>query len=65
MDPLVRMKLREQWFWCPDFASRTNLKVCRDRVQRKRPYSPCNACTLWSRKVKVAYPAETQAAPLP
>ncbi len=47
MDPLVLMKRRENWFWCDDFNSRTNLAVCRLRVAKRRSYYPCNTCTRW------------------
>lgn len=49
-DPLVLMKLKEQWFWCEDYKGRTNLKICEDRVAKRRPYSPCASCKRWRNK---------------
>jgi hypothetical protein len=49
-DPLVHMKLKEQWFWCEDFKGRTNRTICQDRIAKKRPYSPCSSCSRWRGK---------------
>ncbi|MFZ5584394.1 MAG: hypothetical protein ACOZHQ_00540 [Thermodesulfobacteriota bacterium] len=32
------------WFWCDPFGGRTNQAICRERLARSLPYSPCRHC---------------------
>lgn len=58
MDPLVLMKRKENWFWCEDFNTRTNLAVCEERVHKGRSYYPCNTCTRWRERAQRLTPSQ-------
>lgn len=36
------------WFWCDSHGGRTNQAICRERLARNLPYSPCRHCRRFS-----------------
>ncbi|MCA1988262.1 MAG: hypothetical protein LDL07_03825 [Desulfarculus sp.] len=43
----VKPSVRGNWFWCDPYGSSTNEAICRERMSRDRPYSPCRHCQRW------------------
>ena len=43
----VKASVRGTWFWCDPYGSSSNEAICRERMSRDRPYSPCRHCQRW------------------
>lgn len=42
------------WFWCDPFGDRTNPAICRERIARRMPYSPCRDCQRFGQPSKAS-----------
>ena len=43
----IEPSVRGNWFWCDPYGSSTSEAICRERMARDRPYSPCRNCLRW------------------
>ncbi len=58
----VQPSVRGNWFWCDPYGSSTSEAICRERMVRDRPYSPCRHCQRWQ-EVRPSEPTDDQRQP--